>query len=244
MSDHMRFRPEMDNENYLLKDLRRNYVRAAANQGWFEQEWMGLTLWQIGEDLVRMQKVVYELRPKWIVETGTKFGGSAIYWATLLHSLGLKDSRVITMDLQPQPEAEDAFKNHFLKDYIESYILGDAADPTNVAKVQKVIEADPGDTFVFLDDNHNRDHVLSELRQYSKFVTENSLIIVADTVYEDLDGTPVGKSNEKYPDVALSNPRSAIQLFLEENSNFECDMSFTGSGGPSLFPDGFLRRTG
>jgi len=48
MSEDMRFRPEMDNDNFLLKDLRRNYVRAAANQGWFEQQWMGLTLWQIG----------------------------------------------------------------------------------------------------------------------------------------------------------------------------------------------------
>ena len=75
-----------------------------------------------------------------------------------------------------------------------------------------------------------------------KFVTENSLIVVADTVYEDLDGTPVGKSNEKYPAVAKSNPRAAIKLFLDENDSFEMDMSFTGSGGPSLFPDGFLRR--
>ena len=242
MTEEMRFRPEMDNENFLLKDLRRNYVRAAANQGWFEQTWMGLTLWQIGEDLVRMQRMVHDIRPKWIVETGTKFGGSAIYWASILHSLGLYDSRVITLDLIEQPDAVEAFENHFLKGYVHSYILGDAADPSNVKKVEDIIAEDPGPTFVFLDDNHNRDHVLSELRQYSKFVTENSLIVVADTVYEDLDGTPVGKSNEKYPDVAKSNPRAAIKLFLDENDSFEMDTSFTGSGGPSLFPDGFLRR--
>jgi len=242
MSEDMRFRPEMDNDNFLLKDLRRNYVRAAANQGWFEQQWMGLTLWQIGEDLVRMQRMVHELRPKWIVETGTKFGGSAIYWASILHALGLTDSRVITLDLMEQPDAIKAFATHFLRDYVSAYVLGDAADPVNVKKVEEIISKNPGPTLVFLDDNHNRDHVLSELRQYSKFVTENSLIVVADTVYEDLDGTPVGKSNEKYPDVAVSNPRAAIRMFLEENSNFEIDMSFTGSGGPSLFPDGFLRR--
>ena len=41
---------------------------------------------------------------------------------------------------------------------------------------------------------------------------------------------------------AHSNPRAAIRMFLDENANFEMDMSFTGSGGPSLFPDGFLRR--
>ena len=141
-----------------------------------------------------------------------------------------------------QPDAVEAFDTHFLKDYVHSYILGDAADPVNVKKIEDIIATDPGPTLVFLDDNHNRDHVLSELRQYSKFVTDKSLIVVADTVYEDLDGTPVGKSNEKYPDVAHSNPRAAIRMFLDENANFEMDMSFTGSGGPSLFPDGFLRR--
>ena len=79
---------------------------------------MGLTLWQIGEDLVRMQRMVHELRPKWIVETGTKFGGSAIYWASILHALGLTDSRVITLDLMEQPDAIKAFATHFLRDYV------------------------------------------------------------------------------------------------------------------------------
>jgi len=70
----------------------------------------------------------------------------------------------------------------------------------------------------------------------------DSLIIVADTVYEDLAGSPVGKPTAKYEDMAVSNPRVAIKLFLDESDDFYRDDSFVGSGGPCLFPDGFLRR--
>lgn len=240
----MYFTPELDNENYLLKDLRRNYVRAAANQGWFEHHWLGVPIWQIGEDLIRMQQVVSEIEPKWIIETGTKFGGSAIFFGSVLHGLGLTESRVITIDIQEQPEATDAFSNHHLKDYVASYIVDSAVAPSAIAQIQHMIEFDPGPTLVFLDDNHNRDHVLAELRAYGAMVTPGSLIVVADTVYEDLVGSPVGKPTAKYEDMAKSNPRAAIELFLEENSDFTRDDSFVGSGGPCLFPDGFLRRKG
>ena len=240
----MYFTPELDNENYLLKDLRRNYVRAAANQGWFEHHWLGVPIWQIGEDLIRMQQVVSEIKPKWIIETGTKFGGSAIFFGSVLHGLGLTESRVITIDIQGQPEASDAFSKHHLKDYVATYIIDSAVAPSAIAQIQRMIEFDPGPTLVFLDDNHNRDHVLTELRAYGAMVTPGSLIVVADTVYEDLAGSPVGKSTAKYEDMATSNPRAAIDLFLEENSDFIRDDSFVGSGGPCLFPDGFLRRRG
>lgn len=240
----MYFKPEMDNENYLLKDLRRNYIRAAANQGWFEHHWLGVPIWQIGEDLIRMQQVVSEIKPKWIIETGTKFGGSAIFFGSVLHGMGLTDSRVITIDIQEQPEARDAFATHHLKDYVADYIVDSAVEPAAIARIRDLIASDPGPTLVFLDDNHNRDHVLTELREYGSMVTPGSLIVVADTVYEDLAGSPVGKPTAKYEDMAKSNPRAAIELFLEENGDFARDDSFVGSGGPCLFPDGFLRRKG
>ena len=97
---------------------------------------------------------------------------------------------------------------------------------------------------VFLDDDHNRDHVLTELREYSSMVTPGSIIVVADTVFEDLSGSPVGKRTAKYENVGKSNPRAAVQAFLEENDDFQQDASFLGAGGACMFPDGFLRRVG
>ena len=238
----MYFKPEMDNDNYLLKDLRRNYIRAASNQGWFEHEWLGVPIWQLGEDLVRLQNAIGRTQPKWIIETGTKYGGSAIFFASVLHALGLEDSRILSVDIEEHQIAKDVFSNHRLGRYVAEYFVGSATDPEIVQAMDAKISANPGPVLVFLDDNHNRDHVLEELNLYSPLVTTGSLIIVADTVFEDLAGSPVGKPTEKYPDMASSNPRAALRLFLENNDRFETDWGLIGSGGPSLYPDGFLKR--
>ena len=39
-------------------------------------------------DLWMMQQIIAEVRPDFVVETGTWKGGSALYWASVLHSLG------------------------------------------------------------------------------------------------------------------------------------------------------------
>jgi cephalosporin hydroxylase len=77
--------------------------------------------------------------------------------------------------------------------------------------------------------------------QYAPLVSPGSYLIVADTVFQDLAGTPVGTSTEKYPDVANSNPRVAVARFLAERQDFVRDNRFVGKG-MSNFADGFLRR--
>src|SRR5712691_9361819 len=45
--------------------------------------WMGRPIFQLPEDMVRMQEVIYRIRPNVIVETGVAHGGSLIYYASL-----------------------------------------------------------------------------------------------------------------------------------------------------------------
>ena len=52
-----------------------------------------LGLWMI-------QQVMYDVRPDFVVETGTFQGGSALYWAHILDGLGLEDAKVLTVDIQ------------------------------------------------------------------------------------------------------------------------------------------------
>lgn len=59
---------------YVLKDLERLVLRIGANEHWYEQTWLGVPIWQLPVDLIRIQNVVFESKPQWIVETGTKLG--------------------------------------------------------------------------------------------------------------------------------------------------------------------------
>ncbi|MCB1723864.1 MAG: class I SAM-dependent methyltransferase [Gammaproteobacteria bacterium] len=226
---------------YLLEDLNRIWTRVAANEGWFRQQWLGVPIWQLPGDLVRLQRAVFAARPKWIVETGTKFGGSAIFFASLLRLLGDEEGGVLTIDLNEQPEARNTFTQHPLAGLVREYRIGDAADPAHVMAFQQRIAASPGSVLVFLDDNHNKDHVLNEMSLFAPLVTPGSYLIVADTVFADLAGTPVGRTTDKYRDVSISNPRAAIAEFFAVDAEFEPDRGFAGPD-PSNFPDGFLRR--
>ena len=51
-------------------------------------------------DLWMLQQIAYEVRPDFVIETGTWYGGSALYWAHTLNGMGLENGRVLTVDMQ------------------------------------------------------------------------------------------------------------------------------------------------
>ncbi len=226
---------------YVLDDLRRLMNRIAANEHWYEQFWLGIPVWQLPDDLLRIQQIVVEVNPLWIIETGTKFGGSAIFFSSLLKLLGRTAGGVITIDLTQYREAVETFDSHPHADLVRKSIIGDAASKEVVDQVIGAMSGNEGGTLVFLDDNHNGNHVYQEMCLYAPLVTPGSYMIVADTVFGDLAGTPVGAATEKYPDVTNSNPRAAVDRFLVERNDFCRDERFLGKGMGN-FNDGFLRR--
>ncbi len=225
--------------DYIKKDLLRMMSRIAANEHWYKQFWLGVPIWQMPEDLLRLQEIIVDIKPKWIIETGTKFGGSAIFFASLLQLIGQLEGGVITVDLVKYEKAVEVFDTHACASLVIKSIIGDASSKEVVNEITQVMSGREGKTLVFLDDNHNADHVYREMKLYSKLVTPGSYLIVADTVFEDLSGTPVGASTDKYPDVKNSNPRVAINKFLSHRQDFSRDEQFF-SKGLSNFSDGFL----
>ncbi|EIC19819.1 CmcI family methyltransferase [Thiorhodovibrio frisius] len=226
---------------YLLDDLCRQYARASANEGWFRQSWLGVELWQMPQDILRLQAVVHQARPRWIIETGTKFGGSAIFFASLLAMSGQDGAGIMTVDLNLRDEAREVFASHPLGSWVRLALQGDAADPEIIGQFAEQISVDPGPVLVFLDDDHNAEHVQRELEGYAPLLGEGDWLIVADTIFADLAGTPVGQASEKYPNVTQSNPRAAIERFLAKNPDFQ-RVSPPFDFGPGNFLDGFLRR--
>jgi cephalosporin hydroxylase len=238
-------RPDL---NYVIRDLQRTFLRVADNLRWYEQTWLGVPIWQLADDIVALQRIVFDANPKWIVETGTKFGGSAIFFSSLLAMIGRtagSSGGVITVDMHETPEARELLsdKPHRLASLVRQRLIGDAKSPNILAAISATIEADPGSVMVFLDDWHDSDHVYAEMQEYSKLVTPGGILIVADTTFEDLADTPLIVPSEKYPDAKHSNPRVALRRFLSERSDFLVVPDYTTTG-ISNFPDCVLRKTG
>jgi cephalosporin hydroxylase len=224
--------------DYLVRDLRHVMLKVAANEGWFRNHWLGVPIWQLPDDLMGLQQAVTAIRPGLIIETGTKFGGCSLFFASMLALLGLEQSRVITIDITPTAEAEAVRREQGLARFVSEWLVGSSLEPGVLETVAANVAKTSGPVLVFLDDWHDGDHVLAEIRAYQKFVGRDGLLIVADTSFADLAGTPVAP----YRSLVDSNPRTAIASFLAESDTFERCETFLSASGLSNFADGYLRR--
>ena len=62
--------------------------------------WFGVSFVKFPHDLIFYQKIIFETKPDLIIETGTKYGGTTLFLAHILDSIG--NGRVITIELKPQ----------------------------------------------------------------------------------------------------------------------------------------------
>ena len=159
------------------------------------------------------QEIVYDVKPDVVLEIGNKNGGSTLYLAVLLATLG--HGRVLALDIDhsrftPEHERIDL-------------ITGDAAAPETIKKVHDYCK----DKKVLLihDADHSYQAALTDLRNYQYLVAPSSYIIVEDTI-EGLRGF-------RYSDFPYQTfirphrdkPLQAVFQFIKENKRFEIDRS-------------------
>ncbi len=145
---------------------------------------MGRPIIQLPEDMVRVQEVIYRLKPDLIVETGVAHGGSLIFYASLFEAMG--HGRVVGIDIEIRPHNRAAIEAHQMFKRIE-LIEGGSTAPEIVSQVRDGIKPDET-VLVLLDSNHTRDHVLEELRLYAPMVTPGSYIVATDGIMAQVVG--------------------------------------------------------
>jgi cephalosporin hydroxylase len=220
--------------------------RAWLYSGWASKysytfSWLGRPIIQLPEDLIRAQEAVYQVRPDVIIETGIAHGGSLVFFATLCRALGR--GRVVGIDIEVRPHNRRALEEHFLSPLI-TLVEGSSIDPAIVRQVHSSVLPDDK-VMIFLDSNHTKAHVLSELDAYGDLVSEGSYIVVADGLMEELTRTPGAGSDWHW-----SNPRAAVREFLARRSDFVLEppaWPFNESKGldrqtATYWGDGWLRR--
>jgi cephalosporin hydroxylase len=218
--------------------------RAWLRAGWdakyvYSFSWLGRPVIQLPDDLIRIQEVVYRVRPDVLIETGVAHGGSLIFYASLFKAMG--NGRVIGVDIEIRPHNRSAIESHKLFPLI-TLLEGSSVDADVVEKVLRLVRPDER-VMVVLDSNHTRDHVLAELRSYAPLVSVGSYIVATDGIMQDLVGAPRSRSDWDW-----NNPHTAIWDFLAENADFVRDEPvFPFNEGSvhsrvTYWPDAFLKR--
>jgi cephalosporin hydroxylase len=190
-----------------------------ARRGTKDLAWFGYRTIKTPTDMWIYQEIVSETKPDVIVECGTAFGGSSLYFASLLDLLGRGE--VITIDIEARPGQPVHPRI--------GRIVGSSVDPGVVAEVRRRVAGRR--SMVILDSDHHEPHVSAELRAYREFVAVGCYLIVEDT---NLNGHPV------VPDHG-PGPMEAVEAFLPEAPEFEVDRD-RERFLLTLNPGGFLRR--
>ena len=187
---------------------------------WRETFWMGVRTAKCPLDLWVYQEILSELRPGLIVESGTAWGGSALFLASMCDLLGT--GRVLTVDVEHSDERPVHPRI--------TYLHGSSTAPDIVAEV-RANAAQVASVIVILDSDHSYDHVRSELVAYAPIVSPGSYLIVEDS---NINGHPV------MPEFG-PGPWEATQEFLEEDADFTLDRS-REKFLLTFNPRGFLKR--
>lgn len=195
-----------------FEEISKQWVKTGWNEKYsYTFSWMGRPIIQLPEDMIRIQEVIYNMRPDVIIETGVAHGGSLIYYASLCKTLG--KGRVVGVDLEIRPHNRLAIEQHELYPFI-TLVEGDSVAAGTVKKVKDMIRPDET-TMVILDSCHTKEHVLNELNAYKDVVTKGSYIFATDGIMKDLYDVPRGKS-----DWIRNNPADAALKFIDNNPDF------------------------
>ncbi len=223
-----------------FEEISRQWVRVGWSLAYYHNfSWFGLPILQLPEDLLRLQEVIYRLRPEVIVETGVYQGGSLLFHASLMEALGA--GRVIGIDREIPAAVSGALSSHALAKRIR-LIEGDSADAAIVAQVAAEV-AGAAPVLVILDSGHSREHVSRELEKYAPLVTPGSYIIATDGIMHDLADVPRAQ-----PEWATDNPLTAAREFAARHADFvEEQPAWANRAGPltknvTYWPGAWLKR--
>ena len=201
--------------------------------------WMGRPIIQLPEDMIRIQELIWHLRPDVIIETGVAHGGSLIFYASLFAAMG--HGRVVGVDVEIRPHNRAAIEAHPLARFI-TLIEGSSIDPATVAAVRATVAPDRR-ALVVLDSNHSRAHVEAELEAYAPLVAPGFYIVACDGIMKQVAGAPRTAHDWRW-----NNPLGAIDAFLSRHPEFVAgEPEFPFNEGKvrqrvTYWPNAFLRR--
>ena len=192
---------------------------------WKHLNYRGVRILKNPLDLWNYQEIFQQHAIEWVVETGTRHGGSALYFADLL-AARRSPGRVISVDV-------DHLSLQVGEHPKLALLQGDSAAHALVAEVKRLLPASRGAMFLILDSDHRMQHVARELNAYVPLMQRGDYLVVEDTC---VNGNPVR------PDFG-PGPMEAINEFVRANPGMlRADLEREEKFGCTFAPKGHYIR--
>lgn len=200
--------------------------------GRYQTQTWGVTTWKLSTDLDRYREVIDQTRPDVIVETGTRYGGSALWFATL----GVD---VITVDIKDSTApGYDSIVGVPYGGKI-TRVVGSSIDPRVIDRIAGAVEGMR--VMVSLDSDHHAPHVEAEIRRYARIVSPGCYLVVEDAIF-DLAESPKDMRNGGDQIPELGGPFKAIEATLGGWADWERDRAIEAMSPLTHHPAGWWRK--
>ena len=173
-------------------------------------------------DLDRYAQIIAETKPDVIVETGTRTGASARWFAD-------QGIAVITVDI-----SRDAFVGGFRGEDDVKMVLGDSGDPDVAARVSELVAGRR--CMVSLDSDHSAAHVAKEIELYGPMVTPGCYLVVEDTIFGH---APPALREHHGLGSMVGSPLDAVAEHLAGNPDWSRDIAIERLSPTSHHPAGW-----
>ena len=210
------------------------YISADKHNFCYLYNWLGEPMLQTPDDIITLQEIIYTTKPDVILEIGVAWAGTLLLYDSL--SEFTKTKKIIGVDIY----IPDDLKKRISSKSNSKKIKLLTADSTSIETLKKIKKlcGKYKNILIHLDSNHTKDHVLSELKLYSKLLKKNNYLVVGDTIIENIP-----KQKHRIREWKKgNNPYNAITEFLRKNKNFKIDRNINFKQLLTNNPNGYLKK--
>ncbi|MBN0989414.1 CmcI family methyltransferase [Amphritea pacifica] len=172
-------------------------------------------------------KLFDKVLPKTVIEIGSKFGGSALWFADMLSAYGVESPKVLSIDIELLADFSD--------ERID-FITGDAGHLDEVLS-ESLMNSLPRPMLIIEDSSHLYHHSMAVLNFFHGYLQKGDYIVVEDGVCAQF-------SESRYR-VYDNGPNRAVKEFLlAHGDSYEIDTDLCDHYGinATYNPNGYLKR--
>jgi len=205
---------------HVPKDEQIKFDPLSVYRGHFNVTYRGVSAIRCPFDYVIYQMIICQVKPDLIIEIGTDYGGSTLYMADLLDTLG--SGTIHSIDIEKK--TGDLVQKHpRIKLFTEGWEKYDLALAKGFSKILVIDDA-----------SHMYEDTLGAMNKLAPLVSVGSYFIVEDGIVNE-----IGKEKGFH-----GGPLRSIREFLAVNKNFVVDREYCDMFGKNATfnINGYLKR--
>lgn len=215
----------------MSTQIQRNFRSALApdnlksiQRGSHNYKWKDCAMWKNPFDFALYWMLVWHAKPRTIIELGSKFGGSALWFADMLELYGIQ-GKVVSIDINRVTTIQDPRID---------FLYGDVSN-LGATLSSAYLSSLPRPWMVIEDSSHMYEHCLAALEFFHPLLQKDEFLLVEDGIVDDL-----GASEQFH-----GGPNRAVKEFLGKyGSNYSLAIDLCDFWGSNITwnPNGYLKK--